>query len=86
MHQCLACATWHPAPLEHLQELRTPTDGTSKLKSFNTVCALAFGGAAVLMGTVMSVGYLTFGASSQVGFLLYTGTSTLGYAHCNLQP
>ena len=29
------------------------------------VCAYAFGGAALLMGSVMCTGFLTFGASSQ---------------------
>ena len=35
------------------EELQAPADGSSKLKSFNLVCLGAFGGAALLMGSIM---------------------------------
>jgi len=46
-------------------ELAPPEDGSSKLPRFNLVCGAAFGAAALLMGSIMAGGYLTFGASSQ---------------------
>jgi len=46
-------------------ELAPPEDGSSKLPRFNLVCAAAFGAAALLMGSIMAGGYLTFGAASQ---------------------
>ena len=46
-------------------ELAAPADGSSKLPRFNFVCLSAFGGAALLMGSIMCGGYLTFGAASQ---------------------
>jgi len=47
------------------KELAEPTDGSSKVGQFNMVCAGAFGLAAVLCGSIMSAGYLTFGGASQ---------------------
>ena len=46
-------------------ELQAPKDGSSKLKSFNLVCLGAFGAAAVLMGSIMCGGFLTFGSNAQ---------------------
>jgi len=62
------------------KELQAPADGSSKLKSFNMVCAYAFGGAALLMGSVMCTGFLTFGASSQ-GLILnnYATSDSLAF-------
>lgn len=48
------------------KELQAPADGSSKAPVFNLVCAIGFGGAALLMGTVMAAGFLTFGQASQV--------------------
>jgi len=62
------------------KELQAPADGSSKLPRFNSVCLLAFGGAALLMGSVMSAGYLTFGAASQ-GLILnnYATSDSLAF-------
>ena len=46
-------------------ELEAPADGSSKLPRFNLVVALGFLGAAVVMGSVMAGGFLTFGSASQ---------------------
>ena len=61
-------------------ELAPPADGSSKVPKFNLVCGLAFGVAAVVMGIVMSFGYLTFGAASQ-GLILnnYATSDTLAF-------
>jgi len=50
-------------------ELAPPKDGGSKLPAFNLVCAGAFGLASLLMGSIMSVGFLTFGANAQGNIL-----------------
>jgi len=47
------------------KELQAPKDGSSKVPTFNLVCAVGFGGAALLMGAVMVAGFLTFGSASQ---------------------
>jgi len=47
-------------------ELAVPTDGSlTKQQAFGRVCAQAFGLAALLMGSIMAGGYLTFGGASQ---------------------
>jgi len=47
-------------------ELTVPTDGSlTKQQAFGRVCAQAFGLAALLMGSIMAGGYLTFGGASQ---------------------
>jgi len=60
------------------KELAAPEDGSSKVPRFNSVCALGFGGAALLMGAIMAVGFLTFGSSAQ-GLILnnYATSDTL---------
>jgi len=45
-------------------ELAAPADGSSKVPRFNMVVFGAFGLAAVLMGSIMAGGFLTFGAAS----------------------
>ena len=50
---------------KYYKELAAPTDGTTKQKAFNTVCAGAFGLASLLCALVMAGGYLTFGGASQ---------------------
>jgi sodium-coupled neutral amino acid transporter 11 len=47
------------------KELAPPTDGSSKAQQFNLVSAGAFGLAALLCGSIMTWGFLTFGAASQ---------------------
>jgi len=46
-------------------ELEAPPDGKSKLGRFNLVVGAAFGAAALLMGSIMAGGYLTFGSAAQ---------------------
>jgi len=46
-------------------ELAPPEDGSSKLPRFNLVVGLGFLAAAIVMGSVMAGGFLTFGAASQ---------------------
>jgi len=46
-------------------ELEAPPDGKSKLARFNLVVGAAFGAAALLMGSIMAGGYLTFGSAAQ---------------------
>lgn len=47
------------------KELAGPEDGSSKLGRFNMVVGCAFGLAALLCGSIMTAGYLTFGKASQ---------------------
>eukprot|EP00316_Scyphosphaera_apsteinii_P008303 CAMPEP_0119346798 /NCGR_PEP_ID=MMETSP1333-20130426/108191_1 /TAXON_ID=418940 /ORGANISM="Scyphosphaera apsteinii, Strain RCC1455" /LENGTH=452 /DNA_ID=CAMNT_0007359317 /DNA_START=187 /DNA_END=1545 /DNA_ORIENTATION=- len=47
------------------QDLAPPPDGSPKLPRFNLVVAGAFGLAALLCGSIMAGGFLTFGAASQ---------------------
>ena len=51
---------------KYFNELQKPADGSSKQAAFNKVCAMAFGLAALLCGSIMAGGYLTFGGASQV--------------------
>lgn len=62
------------------KELTTPEDGSSKVSRFNLVVAGAFGLAAVLCGSIMSAGFLTFGGSAQ-GLILnnYATGDTLAF-------
>ena len=50
---------------KYFNELAVPTDGSTKQQAFTRVCAQAFGLAALLMGSIMAGGYLTFGGASQ---------------------
>jgi len=50
---------------KYFNELAPPADGSSKQSAFNKVCAGAFGLAALLCGSIMAGGYLTFGGASQ---------------------
>jgi len=50
---------------KYFNELQKPADGSSKQAAFNKVCAMAFGLAALLCGSIMAGGYLTFGGASQ---------------------
>ena len=45
-------------------ELAAPTDGSSKVAKFNKVVVGGFGAAALIMGSVMAGGFLTFGGAS----------------------
>jgi len=64
---------------KYYKELETPPNG-DKQASFNLVCVGAFGLAAVLCGTIMAAGYLTFGGASQ-GLILnsYATTDPLAF-------
>jgi len=61
------------------EELAPAKDG-SKLGRFNLVCAGAFGLASLLMGLIMAMGFLTFGANSQ-GLILnnYATKDTMAF-------
>ncbi len=51
---------------KYFNELAVPADGSlTKQQAFTRVCAGAFGLAAILCGSIMAGGYLTFGGASQ---------------------
>uniref|UniRef100_A0A7S2IT91 Amino acid transporter transmembrane domain-containing protein n=1 Tax=Haptolina brevifila TaxID=156173 RepID=A0A7S2IT91_9EUKA len=66
---------------KYFNELATPTDGTTKQAAFNKVCAGAFGLAAVLCGTIMAGGYLTFGGAAK-GLILNSYATSDPLAFC----
>ena len=70
---CVLCAMCYAPPTltacidihRYFKELATPADGSSKQAAFNKVCIGAFGLAAVLCGSIMAGGYLTFGGAAK---------------------
>jgi len=61
------------------KELAPPKDGKSKVGSFNLVVCGAFGLAALLCGSIMTAGYLTFGKAAQ-GLILNNYATADGLA------
>jgi len=61
------------------KELAPPEDGSSKVPTFNLVVAGAFGLAALLCGSIMAAGFLTFGGASQ-GLILNNYATADGLA------
>lgn len=60
----LGLSVHYTAPI-FFRELKEPTDGSSKMKSFDKVVKRGFALAALLFASIMVGGYLTFGGASQ---------------------
>ena len=60
---------------KYYKELEAPSDGSSKLASFNLVCAGAFGLASLLCASIMAGGFLTFGGAAK-GLILNSYATT----------
>ena len=60
---------------KYYKELESPSDGSSKLASFNLVCAGAFGLASLLCASIMAGGFLTFGGAAK-GLILNSYATT----------